>query len=136
MKLGIVGTGNISSRHLDEFQKIENVKIEAVCDTNEKNLNKFLNNNKINNNTRGYSTLEEMLEKEENFDGISNTTPDKFHKETTLKIFRKRVSMFFVKNLLLKITKMPEKWLRRHLRSKKLIMVNFTYVENLAPIKN
>ena len=46
MKLGIVGTGNISSRHFDEFQKIENVKIEAVCDTNEKNLNKFLNNNK------------------------------------------------------------------------------------------
>ena len=43
MKLGIVGTGNISSRHLDEFQKIENVNIEAVCDTNEQNLNKFLN---------------------------------------------------------------------------------------------
>ena len=63
MKLGIVGTGNISSRHLDEFQKIENVNIEAVCDTNEQNLNKFLNKYKSN-NIRGYSTLEEMLEKE------------------------------------------------------------------------
>ena len=56
MKLGIVGTGNISSRHLDEFQKIENVNIEAVCDTNEQNLNKFLNKYKSN-NIRGYSTL-------------------------------------------------------------------------------
>ena len=98
MKLGIVGTGNISSRHLDEFQKIENVNIEAVCDTNEQNLNKFLNKYKSN-NIRGYSTLEEMLEKEKNFDGISNTTPDKFHKETTLKILEKGYNIFCEKPL-------------------------------------
>ena len=36
MKIGIVGTGNISSRHLNEFNNIEDVKVEAVCDTNEK----------------------------------------------------------------------------------------------------
>ena len=40
MKIGIVGTGNISLKHLSEFNKIDNVKIEAVCDTNQSNLNK------------------------------------------------------------------------------------------------
>ena len=130
MKLGIVGTGNISSRHLDEFQKIENVKIEAVCDTNEKNLNKFLNNNKIN-NARGYSTLEEMLEKEENFDGISNTTPDKFHKETTLKILEKGYNVFCEKPLAENYQDARE-MAQAALRSKKINMVNFTYRESSA----
>ena len=46
MKIGIVGTGNISSRHLNEFSSIENVKVEAVCDINENNLKKFLFENK------------------------------------------------------------------------------------------
>ena len=32
MKIGIVGTGNISLKHLHEFNKIDKVKIEAVCD--------------------------------------------------------------------------------------------------------
>ena len=83
MKIGIVGTGNISSRHLEEFNNMANVNVEAVCDTNQKNLEIFLSNNK-NADIRGYLSLEEMLEKEKTFDGISNTTPDKFHKETTL----------------------------------------------------
>ena len=30
MKLGIVGTGNVTYRHFEEFSKIDGVKIEAV----------------------------------------------------------------------------------------------------------
>ena len=93
MKIGIVGTGNISSKHFDEFSNIEGVNVEAVCDTNYKNLKIFLDHYK-DKNIRGYSSLEEMLEKEDNFDGISNTTPDKFHKETTLKILDKGFNIF------------------------------------------
>ena len=63
MKIGIVGTGNISSRHLDEFNNMPNVNVEAVCDTNQKNLEIFLSNNK-DSDIRGYLSLEEMLEKE------------------------------------------------------------------------
>ena len=62
MKIGIVGTGNISSRHLDEFNNMPNVNVEAVCDTNQKNLEIFLSNNK-GSDIRGYLSLEEMLEK-------------------------------------------------------------------------
>ena len=66
---------------------MSNVNVEAVCDTNPKNLEIFLSNNKVA-NIRGYLSLEEMLEKENTFDGISNTTPDKFHKETSLQILK------------------------------------------------
>ena len=96
MKIGIVGTGNISSRHLNEFNNIQNVKVEAVCDTSEKNLNQFLSNNE-GLNIRGYLSLEEMLEKEKTFDGISNTTPDKFHKKTTLQILKSGYNVFLRK---------------------------------------
>ena len=57
MKIGIVGTGNISSKHLNEFSKINGVNVEAVCDTNENNLNKFLFNNK-DKKIKGYLSLE------------------------------------------------------------------------------
>ena len=90
MKLGIVGTGNISSKHLDEFQKIKDVKIEAVCDTNEFNLHNFLNNNKVN-NIRGYSSLEEMLEKEK---GFSENAYDFSEKKTKkIKLF---IGLFYI----------------------------------------
>ncbi len=130
MKLGIVGTGNISSKHLDEFQKIKDVKIEAVCDTNELNLHNFLNNNKVN-NIRGYSSLEEMLEKEKGFDGISNTTPDKFHKETTLKILNEGYNIFCEKPLAENYQDASE-MAEAALKSNKVNMVNFTYRESSA----
>ena len=98
MKIGIVGTGNISSRHIDEFNNMPNVNVEAVCDTNQKNLEIFLSNNK-GSEIRGYLSLEEMLEKEKTFDGISNTTPDKFHKETTLQILKRGYNVFCEKPL-------------------------------------
>ena len=42
MKIGIIGTGNISYRHFEEFSKINGINIEAVCDVNEENLIKFI----------------------------------------------------------------------------------------------
>ena len=35
-----------------------------------------------------------MLDNEKNFDGISNTTPDKFHKDISLKILDKGFKYF------------------------------------------
>ena len=61
-----------------------------------KYLNKFLTHDQT---IRGYSSLEEMLNKESEFDGISNTTPDKFHKDTSLKILDKGFNIFCEKPL-------------------------------------
>tara|TARA_Y100001970_G_C14206047_1_gene844068 strand:+ start:1190 stop:2245 length:1056 start_codon:yes stop_codon:yes gene_type:complete len=130
MKIGIVGTGNISSRHLNEFNNIQNVKVEAVCDTSEKNLNQFLSNNE-GLNIRGYLSLEEMLEKEKTFDGISNTTPDKFHKKTTLQILKSGYNVFCEKPLA-ENYKDAKEMVDAAIQSKKINMVNFTYRESSA----
>ena len=92
MKLGIVGTGNIAYRHFEEFSKIDGVKIEAACDVNSESLNLFTK--KFGNHIRQYSNVDEMLEKEENFDGVCNNTPDRFHKEVSLKILEKGINIF------------------------------------------
>ena len=130
MKIGIVGTGNISARHLNEFSKIENVNVEAVCDTNVENLNLFLKNNKEK-KIRGYSSLENMLENEKYFDGISNTTPDKFHKETSLQILDKGFNIFCEKPLAENYQDSKE-MVDAAQKSKKINMVNLTYRESSA----
>ena len=130
MKIGIVGTGNISSRHFFEFSNIDQVNVEAVCDTNEDNLKKFLSD-KNDKNIRGYLSLGEMLEKEKNFDGISNTTPDKFHKETTLQILDKGYNVFCEKPLAENYED-AKKMVEAAKRSKTVNMVNFTYRESSA----
>ena len=130
MKIGIVGTGNISSKHFDEFSKINEVTVEAVCDINENNFNKFLLNNK-DKKIRGYSSLEEMLDKEKNFDGISNTTPDKFHKETTLQILDKGYNIFCEKPLAENYEDAKE-MVNAAQKTKNINMVNFTYRESSA----
>ena len=130
MKIGIVGTGNISSKHLNEFSKINGVNVEAVCDTNENNLNKFLFNNK-DKKIKGYLSLEEMLDKEKNFHGISNTTPDKFHKDTSLQILGKGYNIFCERPLAENYEDAKE-MVNAAIKSKNINMVNFTYRESSA----
>ncbi len=130
MKIGIVGTGNISSKHLNEFSKMNEVNVEAVCDINENNLNRFLLENK-DKKIRGYLSLNEMLDKEKNFDGISNTTPDKYHKETTLQILDKGYNIFCEKPLAENYED-AKQMVNAAIKSKNINMVNFTYRESSA----
>ncbi|MBT4951593.1 MAG: Gfo/Idh/MocA family oxidoreductase [Pelagibacteraceae bacterium] len=129
MKIGIIGTGNISHKHFKEFSKIEGVKIESVCDVNNENLNLFIS--KFGKHIRCYSSADEMLENEKNFDGISNATPDKFHKEVSLKVLNRQLNIF------------SEKPLAENYQDAKILadaankynvinMVNFTYRESSA----
>ena len=130
MKIGIVGTGNIAVRHLEEFNKIDNVKVEAVCDTNKHNLEKFLSlNSKY--EIRGYTNLDEMLSNEKNFDGITNATPDKFHKETSIKVLNSGYNIFCEKPLAENYED-AKKMVEAAISAKKINMVNFTYRESSA----
>jgi len=130
MKIGIVGTGNIAVRHLEEFNKIDNVKVEAVCDTNKHNLEKFLSlNSKY--EIRGYTNLDEMLSNEKNFDGITNATPDKFHKETSIKVLNSGYNIFCEKPLAENYDD-AKKMVEAAISAKKINMVNFTYRESSA----
>ncbi len=130
MKIGIVGTGNIAARHLEEFNKIDNVKVEAACDTNKDNLEKFLSlNNKY--KIRGYTNLDEMLSNEKNFDGITNATPDKFHKETSIKVLNSGYNIFCEKPLAENYED-AKKMVEAAVGAEKINMVNFTYRESSA----
>ena len=127
MKLGIVGTGNIAYRHFEEFSKIDGVKIEAVCDINSESLNLFTK--KFGNHLRQYSTVDEMLEKEKSFDGVCNNTPDRFHKEVSLKILEKGINIFSEKPLAENYE--DAKILTDLAHTQNVInMVNFTYRES------
>ena len=103
---------------------------EAVCDINENNLNRFLLENK-DKKIRGYLSLNEMLDKEKNFDGISNTTPDKYHKETTLQILDKGYNIFCEKPLAENYED-AKQMVNAAIKSKNINMVNFTYRESSA----
>ncbi len=127
MKLGIVGTGKVAYRHFEEFSKIDGVKVEAVCDVNSENLNLFTK--KFGNHLRKYSSVDEMLKEEENFDGICNNTPDRFHKEVSLKILEKGINIFSEKPLAENYK--DAKILTDLAHKQKVInMVNFTYRES------
>ena len=127
MKLGIVGTGKVAYRHFEEFSKIDGVKIEAACDVNSESLNLFTK--KFGNHIRQYSTVDEMLEKEDNFDGVCNNTPDRFHKEVSLKILEKGINIFSEKPLAENYED-AEILTNLALKKKVINMVNFTYRES------
>ena len=62
IKIGIVGTGNISTRHLKSYAKLEGVEIVAGCDINPINLKNTCDKFGI---ERRYNSLTEMLANEE-----------------------------------------------------------------------
>ena len=70
IKLGIIGTGNVSHWHLQEFNKIKNVSITAACDTDKKVLNKFCAQYKIKNS---FKYIDDLLLNSD-IDAIINTT--------------------------------------------------------------
>ncbi|MCM8762323.1 MAG: Gfo/Idh/MocA family oxidoreductase [Candidatus Omnitrophica bacterium] len=76
IKIGFIGCGSISFRHLNNLKKIDDVKVVSVFDPNENNLTKFKEScgNKIN----VYRSDEDMIEKEV-LDGVVITSPHTFH---------------------------------------------------------
>ena len=122
IKIGIVGTGGIAEWHATEFQKNTNSTIISACDVSEERLNSFCN--KFNIKER-YNTVEELLEKSE-IDAITNTTPDAFHKEISIKAINKNKHIFCEKPLAENYEDALE--MCRALEGKNLVnMVNFSY---------
>ena len=79
-----------------EFSNIDQVNVEAVCDTNEDNLKKFLSD-KNDKNIRGYLSLGEMLEKEKILMVSVTQHQINFIKKLHYKFWIKD-TMFFVKS--------------------------------------
>ena len=61
LKVGIIGAGNISVSHLNAYAKCEQAEVVAICDINEKRLNKTADKFDIKNR---YLSVEDMLANE------------------------------------------------------------------------
>ena len=95
IKVGIVGTGGIAEWHASAFKDNKNSDVAAACDVNNDRLNEFCD--KFNIDHR-YNSVDELLEKSD-VDAISNTTPDAFHKEISIKAIEKNKHIFCEKPL-------------------------------------
>jgi predicted dehydrogenase len=78
VKIGFVGCGGISYRHLGDLKKLRDVKIVSAVEPNQENFQKF--QNRYGERLNLYTDEEEMIEKEK-LDGIVICSPHTFHFE-------------------------------------------------------
>ncbi len=91
-KTAIVGCGSISKTHIDALKNTENTEIIAFCDSNENNLNKAVQEHGGN----GYTSLEEMLDKEK-IDVVHICTPHYLHVPMAIEALKRNVNVLMEK---------------------------------------
>ncbi|MBR5313852.1 MAG: Gfo/Idh/MocA family oxidoreductase [Clostridia bacterium] len=91
-KTAIVGCGAISKTHAEALKSVENTEITAFCDTNKEKLDTRIQEYGGN----GYSSLEEMLEKEKP-DVLHICTPHYLHVPMALTALKKNVNVLMEK---------------------------------------
>ncbi|MCM8806663.1 MAG: Gfo/Idh/MocA family oxidoreductase [Candidatus Omnitrophica bacterium] len=76
IKIGFIGCGNISYRHLNHLKEIKDVKIVSAIEPDEENFKKFQES--YGDKIKKYENEEEMIEKEK-LDGVVICSPHTFH---------------------------------------------------------
>jgi len=76
LKIGFVGCGSISYRHLKVLKSLEEVEITGVFDPNKENVEKFIQ--EAGGNVKIYSSDEELITNG-NLDGVMINSPHTFH---------------------------------------------------------
>lgn len=82
INIAIVGTGGMAKNHAEMFAAASDCKVVAVCDIDLAKATAFAETHGI---AKVYDKLEDLLADPE-IDGVSNVTPDKFHKPVSLQI--------------------------------------------------
>ncbi|MCM8772022.1 MAG: Gfo/Idh/MocA family oxidoreductase [Candidatus Omnitrophica bacterium] len=81
IKIGIIGAGGISQvAHIPNLQKIEGVKVEAICDINKEKLNYVADKFNI---PKKFTNWEELIE--ENLDAVVICSPNAYHAIQSIK---------------------------------------------------
>ncbi len=80
IRVGVVGLNGRGGSHVSYFSQIENVEVDALCDTDERVLNDFYDGNqdKLSSDCKKYIDIREMTE-DPNLDAISIATPNHWH---------------------------------------------------------
>ncbi|NQZ32564.1 MAG: Gfo/Idh/MocA family oxidoreductase [Oceanospirillaceae bacterium] len=82
VRLAIIGTGSMGGMHAKSYTAIENATLVAAVDTNETQLIEFCNKHDI---EHRFTSLQALLDWNE-FDAVSNVTPDQVHHRTSLQV--------------------------------------------------
>lgn len=125
MKVAIIGTGTITtSLHIPILKSIPEIEISAICDSNEKRLERVANEFKIQNR---YSDVDEML-KEVNVDFVDLGTPGYTHFEIAKKVISANYNLLVEKPAALNVNDLEN--LNKESRKKNLkvgVIQNYRY---------
>lgn len=89
IRIAIVGCGRISKNHFGSMEELDSeFELVAVCDSNIT----VLDEHSLKYNVPGYSSIDELLEKE-NLDAVSLCTPSGIHASQTIKAAKAKVNV-------------------------------------------
>jgi predicted dehydrogenase len=129
MRLLVLGTGGMANTHAEHFSKIEGVEIVAAVDVDPARATQFAEKYSIPNT---FTSLDEALAWNE-FDAVTNVTPDRAHYPTTMRLTEAGKHQFCEKPLAENYEYALE--MTEAVEARGLInMVNLTY-RNVAPLQ-
>src|SRR5690625_3579172 len=86
IKVGMIGTGDIAHVHANQLLALENVKIEAIADINEKALKRFITKFELE-NTKQFLDYRDMLE-QANINAVIICSPHTMHFQHATDVLR------------------------------------------------
>ncbi|WP_337100770.1 Gfo/Idh/MocA family protein [Paenibacillus sp. YIM B09110] len=95
----IVGCGHIANKHIEAIEKIDQASLVAICDTNPERLNQYMEQT----GAEGYSSIDEMLERQSNIDVVCICTPSGLHAPLAVKAAKAGKHLIIEKPLALTI---------------------------------
>lgn len=119
LKFGIVGAGRRGLDHLRVLKSFDEVSVESVCESNEERLLEVSREYKL----RGYSSLEDMLQKE-SLDAVVISTPVSLHVTQALQCIKAGVNVMMEKPISLSVTEIKN-LLDAVRSSNKIVVVGF-----------
>ena len=120
LRVAVIGVGSISNVHIEGYLKNPDVELVAFCDINEKQLKKRGEQYNI---TKLYTSLDEMLEKEQ-LDAVSVCTWNSQHAPCTIKAFNAGLHVLCEKPMATS-SEEAEEMLAAAKRNNKLLMIGF-----------
>lgn len=93
IKAAVVGVGNMGQHHARVYSQLENVRLVAVCDLNEKRARETANKYK----TRPFTDYHKLIKLIPKIDMVSVAVPTKFHQEVACFFLQNKVNVLVEK---------------------------------------
>jgi predicted dehydrogenase len=122
VRLAIIGTGGMANGHAENYKKIPGVELVAAMDVDPKRAAGFAEKHGID---KTFTKLEDLLDWDQ-FDAVSNVTPDGFHAPLSIASLKAGKHVLCEKPLALNHAD-TQKMLSAARKSGRIHMVNFSY---------